>query len=274
MKTFFQYIIEDEDFGVGSILGQGAEQFKELGVDTARALKDSLLNNRYSRNATEMGIDWEEWSHQAKQGLLPDIPRSEFEARWRGASIGRTSPSLPWTENTDAGYVRGAPQRAQSVWKNYRPDMPDAHYEGMVQRHLTAPDTVQPPVVVRTAQGDHLLSGNTRAMIHSAHSPETPMRVRTIDMTRPVPLEGAGVAMRGLNPLGMLGVVVDTFASPANVDAVRKDLPPLEMYSSKGAKDARSMLTSPFVLRMVQAAEKSFDDEWAREVEERHKNDK
>lgn len=107
--------------------------------------------------------------------------------------------------------------------------------------------------------------------LRTRHGAGAEIRGENLPEFKPRPVAGAGVAMRGLNPLGMLGVVVDTFASPANVDAVRKDLPPLEMYSSKGAKDARAVLTSPSVLKAVQADEKRNQDRWNADVEERHK---
>lgn len=135
--------------------------------------------------------------------------------------------------------------------------------------------SIAPHKRIQIETGQNMGADDLAGELRTRHTAGAEIRGENLPEFKPRPVTGGGVAMRGLNPLGMLGVVVDTFASPANADenAYLPQAPPAQ-FRSRGAQDARSILTPPEVLHAVQAVEKRRNREWTRKVEQRHKNDK
>jgi len=130
------------------------------------------------RHLYEEDTDWGEWKLQSDEGLLPKLTEEEFKNKYRSAPI-KTLPHLIGVANTEAETVVGNPKEAKKYWRGHKPDYEDSYYENLVKNIHSAP----PPVVVITETGEHhLLSGNSRAMIMRAHYPESPVKVRIIDL--------------------------------------------------------------------------------------------
>ena len=133
------------------------------------------------KKTKEEASDWQEWHPQAKKGFIPQLSRKEFTRRYRSSSV-ETRKNLVGVNNTDAEDVVGNPSEMQTLWKKYKPDYKPEYLTAL--RQTVAQGENHPPVIVRTHEAEHLLSGNTRAMIHRADHPTKPIRVRVIDLTK------------------------------------------------------------------------------------------
>ena len=134
-----------------------------------------------SKKTREEASDWQEWHPQAKRGLIPQLSRKEFTRRYRSSTV-ETRPNLSGVRNTDAEDVVGNPSEMQKRWEKYKPGYKPEYLAAL--RQTVAQGKNQPPVIVRTHEGEHLLSGNTRSMIQRADNPTQPIRIRVIDLTK------------------------------------------------------------------------------------------
>jgi hypothetical protein len=144
-------------------------------------MKSFLQYLSEAKKTKEEASDWQEWHPQAKKGFIPQLSRKEFTRRYRSSSI-ETRVNLAGVNNTDAEEVVGNPSEMQKRWEKYKPGYKPEYLTAL--RKTVASGENHPPVIVRTHEGEHLLSGNTRAMIHRADNPTQPIRVRVIDLTK------------------------------------------------------------------------------------------
>lgn len=129
---------------------------------------------------SEEPLDWEEYEPQSNQGLLPKMSREEFSRHYNSAKI-ETRNHLGGVSNTDAEEVVGNPEEMKKRWGQYKQGYEDSYLSNLVKSVESG--TTNPPVIVRMGDKEHLLSGNTRAMIHRAHFPNKPIKVKVMDIT-------------------------------------------------------------------------------------------
>lgn len=144
-------------------------------------MKSFLQYLSEAKKTREEASDWQEWHPQAKKGVIPQLSRKEFTRRYRSSSV-ETRTNLAGVNNTDAEEVVGNPSEMENRWKTYKPGYKPEYLTALRQTVIQGKN--HPPVIVRTHKGEHLLSGNTRAMIHRADNPSQPFRVRVIDLTK------------------------------------------------------------------------------------------
>lgn len=144
-------------------------------------MKSFLQYLSEAKKTREEASDWQEWHPQAKKGVIPQLSRKEFTRRYRSSSV-ETRTNLAGVNNTDAEEVVGNPSEMENRWKTYKPGYKPEYLTALRQTVMQGKN--HPPVIVRTHKGEHLLSGNTRAMIHRADNPSQPFRVRVIDLTK------------------------------------------------------------------------------------------
>ena len=134
-----------------------------------------------AKKTREEASDWQEWHPQAKKGFIPQLSRKEFTRRYRSSEV-EIRRDLSGVNNTDAEDVVGNPSEMENRWRIYKPGYEPEYLTAL--RQTVASGENHPPAIVRTHEGEHLLSRNTRAMIHRADHPDRPIAVRVIDLTK------------------------------------------------------------------------------------------